>query len=88
MRLNVQKYKEEKMDIKESNLDAIKKAIEFAGGATALAKKLHVTYHTVLTWKNGRSSISPMNCLNIERVTEGKVKRKDILPNYPWEDFK
>jgi DNA-binding transcriptional regulator YdaS (Cro superfamily) len=76
------------MNIKEMNTEAIEKAIEIVGGATALAKKLHVTYHTVLTWKNGRSSISSLNCINIEKITEGKVNRKDILPNYPWEDFK
>jgi DNA-binding transcriptional regulator YdaS (Cro superfamily) len=76
------------MNISKSNQDAIKKAIEIAGGATNLAKKLGVTYHTILTWKNGRTSISPINCINIEKETDGKVKREDILPTYPWDSFK
>ena len=70
------------------NTEEIKKAIEIVGGVTKLAKELEVSYHTVLTWKNGRSSASPLNCINIEKVTKGKVKRENILPEYPWKSFK
>jgi DNA-binding transcriptional regulator YdaS (Cro superfamily) len=68
--------------------DALKKAIEIAGGANSLSLKIGVSYQTVLNWKNGRSNIHPLNCIKIEKATEGQIKRKDILPNYPWEDFK
>lgn len=70
------------------NLEAIKKAIEIAGGANNLALKIGVSYQTILTWKNARSSISIGNCAKIEKATEGKIKKEDILPDYPWEDFK
>ncbi len=76
-----------KMTPNRCNYDLIKEAIIFAGGATALAKKMNVSYHTVLTWKNGRSSISTTNCQKIEKLTEGKIKARDILPDYPWEEL-
>ena len=67
--------------------EAIKRAIEIIGSPADMAKKLNVSYHTVLTWKNGRSSITTTNCMKIEKATEGKIKAKDILPDYPWEDL-
>lgn len=67
------------------NTDAIKRAIEIAGGANALAQSLGVAYQTVLAWKNARSSISLINCKKIEEVTHQQVKLKDILPDFPWE---
>lgn len=70
------------------NVEAIKNAIEVAGGANNLALKIGVSYQTILTWKNARSSISIGNCAKIEKAMEGKVKKEDILPDYPWEDFK
>ena len=68
------------------NVEAIKKAIQIAGGATQLAHKLGVSYQTVLTWKNARSSVSPTNCVKIEKVTEGAVSRREILPEFPWDE--
>ncbi|RZI45478.1 transcriptional regulator [Candidatus Finniella inopinata] len=75
-------------NINRCNHEFIQKAIDLVGGATALAKKLNVSYHTVLTWKNGRSSVSTTNCQKIEKATDGKVKAKDILPDYPWDELK
>lgn len=66
------------------NVEAIKKAISIAGGANALALKIGVSYQTILTWKNARSSISPFNCQKIEQVTNGQVSRQEILPDHPW----
>lgn len=77
-----------KMIQSRCNYEAIKKAIGIAGNATELAKKMNVSYHTVLTWKNGRSSISTTNCQKIEKVTEGIIKKEDILPDYPWDELK
>jgi DNA-binding transcriptional regulator YdaS (Cro superfamily) len=74
--------------VKMANKEFILKAIEIAGGANQLAKKVGVSYKTVLDWKNGRTGITIVNCIKIEKATEGKVSRKDILPNYPWDDLK
>ena len=58
------------------NVASINKAIEIIGGAEKLARKIESSYQTVL------------NCVKIERATEGQVTRNDILPNYPWDDLK
>lgn len=67
---------------------SIEKAIEIIGGAEKLARKLEVSYQTVLNWKNGFTVPTSLNCVKIEKATEGKVKKENILPDYPWEDFK
>jgi DNA-binding transcriptional regulator YdaS (Cro superfamily) len=73
-----------KMNAKES----IEKAIEIVGGAKELAEKMNVSYKSVLDWKNGRVKLSPINCVKMEKLTDGKVKREDILPEYPWNDLR
>ena len=70
----------------ESNIIAIKKAIEIVGGVAKLATMLDVSYQTVLNWKNGRYLTSPINCQKIEKITDKAVKKEDILPNFLWND--
>ena len=70
------------------NIDALKKAIDIIGGAGKLAMKTGVSYQTVLNWKNGRNTIHPLNCIKIEEAVNGAITRKDILPNYPWDELK
>jgi DNA-binding transcriptional regulator YdaS (Cro superfamily) len=69
----------------KQDVKAILKAIEVAGGVKELAIKLGISYQSVLDWKNQRRVPSHLNCLKIEKATDGKVNRKDILPDYPWE---
>ncbi len=64
------------------NLEALKKAIDEAGGMQKLANAIGVSYQTILNWKSARTSISAMHSIRIEEVTRGKVTRKDILPEY------
>jgi DNA-binding transcriptional regulator YdaS (Cro superfamily) len=68
--------------------EALKKAIEIAGGMQPLAKKIGVSYQAILNWKSERTKMNPIRCVKIEEATEGIVKRSDILPDYPWEKFK
>jgi len=70
------------------NVASINKAIEIIGGAEKLARKIESSYQTVLNWKNGFAVPSVLNCVKIERATESKVTRNDILPDYPWDDLK
>lgn len=70
------------------NVAAIKKAIETIGGAEKLARKLEVCYQTVLNWKNGIAVPNSLNCVRIEKITSGVVKREDILPDYPWNELR
>jgi len=70
------------------NVVSIEKAIEVIGGAEKLARKLEVSYQTVLNWKNGFAVPSCLNCVRIEKVTGGAVKRENILPDYPWHELR
>lgn len=70
------------------SIPSIEKAIEIIGGAEKLARKLEVSYKTVLNWKNGFAVPNSLNCVKIEKVTIGIVKREDILPNYPWDELR
>ena len=68
--------------------ESIQKAITIVGGAKELASIIGVSYKSVLDWKNGRTGLNIQNCLKIEQATEGKIKREDLLPNYPWESLR
>jgi DNA-binding transcriptional regulator YdaS (Cro superfamily) len=70
------------------NVTSIAKAIETIGGAEKLARKLEVSYQAVLNWKNGFAVPNPLNCVRIEKLTGGVVKREDILPDYPWNELR
>ena len=67
---------------------SIEKAIEIVGGAEKLARKIEVSYQTVLNWKNGFAVPNPLNCVKIEKITDGAVKREYILPDYPWDELR
>jgi DNA-binding transcriptional regulator YdaS (Cro superfamily) len=64
--------------------EAIKKAIELAGGARSLAEKAGVSYQTILNWKLGKFSPNPSNCIEIEKAVNKQVTRSEILPGFPW----
>lgn len=67
---------------------SIEKAVKIIGGAEKLARKLEVSYQTVLNWRNGFTVPTPLNCVKIEKATNGAIKREDILPNYPWNELR
>ena len=72
----------------QPNLEMIRKAIDIMGGLTSLSVKINVSYQSVLDWKHGRRVPGPINCQKIEKATDGQVKAKDILPDYPWDELK
>jgi DNA-binding transcriptional regulator YdaS (Cro superfamily) len=81
------RYLEIREEVVTMDTEKIKEAIKEAGGAKELASRVGVSYKTVLDWKNGRTGITVTNCIKIEKATDGKISRKDILPNYPWESL-
>ena len=66
------------------NQEALKKAIEIAGGMQPLATKIEVSYQSILNWKSGRTNISPLTCMKIEEALNKAVKKEELLPDYPW----
>lgn len=69
-----------------ADFEKLKQAIEIAGGLTQMSRKANVSYQSVLDWKHGRASPSPLNCIKIEKATDGAVNRREILPDFPWEE--
>jgi DNA-binding transcriptional regulator YdaS (Cro superfamily) len=69
----------------KANLEAIKKAVEIAGGNTQLSLKANISYQAIVDWKSGRKAPSIESCIKIEKATEGQINRKDLLPDFPWE---
>jgi DNA-binding transcriptional regulator YdaS (Cro superfamily) len=67
------------------NIEAIKKAIIIFGSADKTARKLELTTTTVHNWNSGRTVPNPINCILIEKITNGTIKRSDILPHYDWK---
>jgi DNA-binding transcriptional regulator YdaS (Cro superfamily) len=67
------------------NTVAIKEAAKIAGSLKDLAIKTGASYQSVLNWGSGKNNPNPLHCIKIEQVTHGKITRKDILPDYPWD---
>lgn len=66
--------------------DTIKKAETLLGGRSKLAELVGVSYKTASDWANGRSGMSALNASKIETLTDGKITKKEILPDFPWGD--
>lgn len=62
------------------SMDAIRKAIEAAGGPTALAKRLHVRQSVVSNWLL-RGSIPADRCIPVEEAIDGAVTRYELRPD-------
>jgi DNA-binding transcriptional regulator YdaS (Cro superfamily) len=67
---------------------AIKRAIDIFGTQDKLAQVLDVRQHSVSRWVIGLRSPEPDTCRLIEKVTEGKVTRQELLPTYDWDKYK
>lgn len=63
------------------NKTAIQKAVEAAGGQTALAKLIGVSQGLVWQWCDGRLAVRAEHCASIERVVGGEVSRYDLRPD-------
>ena len=73
---------------KRFNAKEIQNAVDHFGGRVNLAKAVNISYQTISDWVNEKKTPSLDNCIKIEKATGGKVKAKDILPDYPWEELK
>jgi DNA-binding transcriptional regulator YdaS (Cro superfamily) len=53
-------------------------------GSAELARRLGVTPQAVNEWKQGNRPVPVDRCAEIERVTDGKITRRDLRPD-DWE---
>lgn len=63
----------------------LKKACDIVGTQAELAKKLGVKPPTVNQWLRFVKKIPLKQCVKIELLTNGEVKREDLNPSVDWE---
>ena len=60
------------------NMTPIRKAIEAAGGQSALARLIEVPVAMVWQWSRGLRPVPGKHCIPIEQATRGEVTRHDL----------
>ncbi|MEZ5918620.1 MAG: UDP-N-acetylglucosamine 1-carboxyvinyltransferase [Alphaproteobacteria bacterium] len=66
------------------SVEALKKAVEIAGGQSALGRLIARDQKAVWAWLNTTQKVPAEDVLNIEAALEGKVSRYDLRPDiYP-----
>lgn len=65
--------------------EAIELAAKFVGGKAALAGSLKVSPPTVSQWSSGSRPVPAERALQIEALTEGRVRRDQLCPTFPWD---
>ena len=63
---------------------AMKKAILFFGGSLKLSQKLMTDNSTVSKWLYEKRSIPVKHALQIEILSKGKIKARDLRPDLKW----
>lgn len=64
--------------------EAATKAAAILGSKAKMAKLLDVRPPTVNQWCSGVRPIPAARAIQIEKHTEGQVKREDLCPSFPW----
>ena len=68
-------------------LDAIKCAVEIAGGQTALAARVGLAQAYVHNWVYRNKQVGPRFVIPVEKAVDGKVTRHQLRPDlYPEEE--
>ncbi|MGB3424238.1 MAG: YdaS family helix-turn-helix protein [Castellaniella sp.] len=63
----------------------VRAACEFAGGVTALARRLGLPPQVIHSWAIGQRPIPIIRCVEIEELTGGEVTRKQLRPDDWWQ---
>ncbi len=75
-----------KMQHIKTPLDAIKRAVEIAGGQTSLAKRIGIPQPYVSQWLYRNKQVGPRFVIPVEKAVDGKVTRHQLRPDiYPEE---
>jgi len=65
-------------------MNSLHQAIRYVGSQAELARRLGVRPQLISQWKSGKRPIPPARAAQIEEITQGEVKRQDLLPDFPW----
>ncbi|MBG6292075.1 helix-turn-helix domain-containing protein [Pseudomonas nitroreducens] len=60
------------------------KAAELLGSKAELARRLSVKKPTVSQWCSGIRPIPAARAIEIERLTDNAVDRRELCPSFPW----
>lgn len=64
------------------------KAADICGSLSKLAIAIGANYTSAFKWIHGKAVPIPLNCMRIEKATDGQVKKEDIPPDFDWKRFK
>ena len=70
--------------MKPNHSNGIVVACDLLGSQAALAVELGVSYQAVNGWVRGSRSIPPKRCIEIERLTSGRVRCETMRPDIDW----
>ncbi len=66
-------------------MTALERAIELVGSQAALGDALNVSRAAVNQWKLPGRQVPRAHCLQIERITNGKVRCEDLRADVNWK---
>lgn len=66
---------------KKTNKQVLKDAINLIGGVVKLGKKLNIHYTAISKWTHTSTDIPIKHAIKIEKLTNGKIKAKDLRPD-------
>lgn len=61
-------------------MNKFNRVIKHFGSPTKTALALGVTVQAICFWRDGERQINPKICVLSEKLTDGKVTRKDLRP--------
>jgi DNA-binding transcriptional regulator YdaS (Cro superfamily) len=67
-------------------MEALRRAIEIIGSQAELARRLGVKPQAFTDWLSGTRPLPPLRAAQIEKILEGKVKARELLPDFPWPE--
>lgn len=62
----------------KEQIEAVKRAVEFAGGQSQLAKAIGVSPSSVSNWCAGLTGVGNSNAIKIEKFTNKEVKAHEL----------
>ncbi len=66
------------------DIQLINQAIEICGSQSELARRCGIKQGSVWNWLHRGKYLSPQMAIAIEKATRGEIKRKQLLPDFPW----
>ncbi|OQS36662.1 hypothetical protein B0T40_09715 [Chromobacterium haemolyticum] len=67
--------------MKQTTSDPVEKLFALLGGPTGVARRFELTPWAVSKW---RSRVPADRCIELEKLTQGKVRCEDLRPDIDW----